>query len=629
MANEDKDIPIFQRFQNTMSAYQDAQKNYNEEANKAYDKNLETINRKTGESFDPIIGRPSFPDELKQERSKVRDIRVNQINPLQEERFKDTDVLTKAGKEKEKAQNELLKQPDVLERHMKKVEEKRDKERAKITGEAEKSKINDLNESIDKLLAIQGKTGLDFSYAIESKRAERDKLQDKLNTILKDKDKKLENLERTYKNEDKFTKTNYFDLSKEQQEAYRNAGYNALKQQIDVINDLKETKEFKGRDKVIENLQKEYWTGIKELAKKEAPYAIRNAFMIIDLIQKSLQNVGRALPKSKYSPAYTETPMEEPELYKLWREQIEKQQDFKQKTFEQQMGSITDRLADMYQLDKKVINDTLINDLHWDQKWRELGFSEEEALKNAEIALKVAKYKSSLSDEELNDLYDGAIIDQILKGQISLHDARVQRYYANHAPKIDHVLSWFRLGEYGAELAASIIDNIPIAKFHPAVQGILGALKGIIAKGKTDRNEIVKDLAEMGFAAENIAGAWEALDEYLKDAGEQLKAKFLDAKAKAKAKDPDKEQTKAQNDLSDAHEKASKAMVTYINKGGTGKTRDKAEEALENYNKARKKLKEFFDNDTKENGTNHTDDIAKFNLSNGDISFDDFYNEVK
>jgi hypothetical protein len=131
----------------------------------------------------------------------------------------------------------------------------------------------------------------------------------------------------------------------DEHEEYSKIGLKALEKQGKAIDDLKKTEEFKNRDKVIKSLQDDYWDARKELAKKEAPYAIRNAFMIIDLIQKSLQNVGRALPKSKYSPAYTETPMEEPELFKLWRSQIEKQQDFKNKTFEQQMGSITDRLA--------------------------------------------------------------------------------------------------------------------------------------------------------------------------------------------------------------------------------------------------------------------------------------------
>ena len=114
----------------------------------------------------------------------------------------------------------------------------------------------------------------------------------------------------------------------------REIGKALLDKEKEAIDALKSDPAYKAEEDNIQEARAAYWKGVNELSKKQAPYSIRNAFLIIDAIQKSLQNIGRALPQGQYNPEYTKTPFEEPELFKLWREQIEKGQELKEKQLE-------------------------------------------------------------------------------------------------------------------------------------------------------------------------------------------------------------------------------------------------------------------------------------------------------
>lgn len=620
MENEDKDIPRFQRFQNTMSAYQNTQNAYNEEANKAYDKNFETISRKTAETFDPIIGRPSFPEELKQERRRIADIRKNQINPLQKDRAEETKILKPAHEEAEKKRKEFLQNPEIIQR----VKEKED---SKKPSTKLKNELDDVDNEIQKFRELMARTGLDFTAAIKSKTDKRAKIQQKLDEELEKEsklDKKMEELDIPKTYEAKVT-----DLTKDELKEYSKIGLNALEKQKEAIDELKETEEFKNRDKVIKSLQDDYWDARKELAKKEAPYAIRNAFMIIDLIQKSLQNVGRALPKSKYSPAYTETPMEEPELYKLWRSQIEKQQDFKNKTFEQQMGSITDRLADMYQLDKSVINDTLINDLKWDEKYKQLGFNEEEALRNAEIGVKLAEYKNELSDSELAALYNAATIDQMMKGGRTLQDARLAKFYAENAPTIDNIMSWITIGGYASTIGKSILDNIPMANLSDAGRAVIGALKGI--KDITDKkpDDLVREISLItGYSVPYIQEAFNEINKVTQESKAGVKefmtgVKDVDAKMKGNTEKAKGKYNKSLEEFNQAQKLYDKYYAEYEldpkKKGNKSKVSTQANnlrQKLKDLNKDKRALLEALKTEQKVNGIDHEAEINELENAN-------------
>ena len=617
MANENEDIPRFQRFDDTMRSYQNTQSVYNEEANKAYDKNLETINRKTGESFDPIIGRPSFPEELKQERRRIEDIRKNQINPLQKDRAEETKILKPAHEEAEKKRKEFLENPEIINRV-------KEKEESKKPSTKLKNELDDIDNEIQKFRQLMARTGLDFTGAIKSKTEKKAKIQQKLDEELEKEsklDKKMEELDIPKTYEAKVT-----DLTKDELKEYSKIGLDALEKQKEVIDELKETAEFKNRDKVIKSLQDDYWDARKELAKKEAPYAIRNAFMIIDLIQKSLQNVGRALPKSKYSPAYTDTPMEEPELFKLWRSQIEKQQDFKQKTIEQQMGSITDRLADMYQLDKSFIKEHLLSDLSWENKYKQLGFNEEEAFKNLEIKLRIAEYEDRLSDSELAALYNAATIDQMMKGGRTLQDVRLAKFYADNAPTIDHVLSWVRLGGYASEVGKEILDNIPMAKLSPVGGVVLGVLKGIQDISDKDNEELVQDISLItGYAVKDIAGALKEIDDALKSIGEGIKTLIKDGKSTdKKSKSEIQSAKKAYEDSVEEFNQSQNLYNKYYAEyeiepkkmGNKSKVSTQANVLREKAKELKKKKQELINKlkvDQKTNGIDHEAEIEELN----------------
>ena len=176
--------------------------------------------------------------------------------------------------------------------------------------------------------------------------------------------------------------------TKEDREELKKRGEAILEKEKEAIDAIVKSDEYKKEDEEIEELEKQYKAARKEITKKQTPYAIRNAFLIIDVIQKSLQNIGRALPQTEFSPAYTKTPFEEPELFKLWREQVEKGQELKNKQLEGYIDILKGNLGALG-YDNQFINDFIRTKQGLINDWYKAGLDREQtkAMLNFEIDL--------------------------------------------------------------------------------------------------------------------------------------------------------------------------------------------------------------------------------------------------
>lgn len=261
-----------------------------------------------------------------------------------------------------------------------------------------------------------------------------------------------------------------------------------LKKQGKAIEKLEDSPEFKKEQDEIQQAKDAWKAAKREIAKKQTPYAIRNAFLIIDVIQKSLQNIGRALPKGDYNAPYTETAMEEPELFKLWREQIEKQQDFRNKSIDAQLDTITKSIASTYGVSEDEIKRLFSTDEDLRKAIYTAELDEDMKKRSVEFIYEINKLKADkiLSDDvakvlELAYIYDHA-------GDLGSIRTASRKFFAKNKGGLKSLFAALKYGSKVAGGVAAILGGIasavPVA--GPVLNAIASGIKGMSFEGMTD-----------------------------------------------------------------------------------------------------------------------------------------------
>ena len=255
------------------------------------------------------------------------------------------------------------------------------------------------------------------------------------------------------------TKADILDLDKDERKSIMNAEKDVLKSQFKAIDDLTKSDEYKGDKRELKALKKAYQKGIAETTKRDAPYAIRNAFLIIDAIQKSLQNIGRALPKGSLNPAYTQTPMEEPELFKLWREQIEKGQERTQKAEDAGTNVFENIIKNTYGVPEGTMSKAMEREWKWDDKIREA------KLEGVKPEVMMA-YKRKM-EQDFGDTMTQADIERAARiaayeeaGKGNLVQAEKKLWLANNYNNIYNIAAKLSKGAIANKAFYSILDEI-------------------------------------------------------------------------------------------------------------------------------------------------------------------------
>jgi hypothetical protein len=304
--------------------------------------------------------------------------------------------------------------------------------------------------------------------------------------------------------------------TKEDRETLKKKGEAILEKEKEAINAIVESDEYKKEDEEIKELEKQYKAARKEITKKQTPYAIRNAFLIIDVIQKSLQNIGRALPQTEFSPAYTKTDMEEPELFKLWREQIEKQQAFRNKSIESQLDTVTKTIANTYGVSEDEIKRLFNTDEDLRKAIYKADLDEDMMKRSVEFMYELNKLKSDklLDDETLKVLELAYIYDHA--GDLGSIRAASRKYFANNKDTLKGLFSALKYGSKAAGGVAAILDGLSsIPGAGPIFKGIANGIRGMSFEGMSD-GEIIDFIwataKKEGYTDEQIDDAFTKID---------------------------------------------------------------------------------------------------------------------
>lgn len=225
------------------------------------------------------------------------------------------------------------------------------------------------------------------------------------------------------------------NLNSKERDSIAKAEKSVLDEQKKALDLLEKSPSFKKDQEDIREAKEAWKAAKKEVAKKQAPYAIRNAFLIIDMIQKSLQNIGRALPKGDYNAPYTETAMEEPNLFKLWREQIEKGQERTQKAESATSDVVYSNIYNKNALPSDTVSHQRDREEKWADKARELKFDQAAQKVYVDTMREVANYAADTISEQ--DMADMATYNAAKKaGNGDLMDAIEQKWISEHLTSV-------------------------------------------------------------------------------------------------------------------------------------------------------------------------------------------------
>lgn len=245
------------------------------------------------------------------------------------------------------------------------------------------------------------------------------------------------------------------DERKELSEALKNK-LAAEKNALDEYDKLADTKE---ENKKLDTMKKAYWKARNDLNKKQAPYAIRNAFLIIDAIQKSFQNIGRALPKSSYSPAYTNTAFEEPQLFKLWREQIEKGQERQQDVDKAVTEALEQNIKEKYAVPQGASKAILDNQMKWKDKFKDQKLSVKEKEIATDLAMELEKKYADYYDE--NTIKELALAETMRQaGKTDAMDTYYNAFVHNNIKSIESALRSLTVGGQAKNALVAVLEAI-------------------------------------------------------------------------------------------------------------------------------------------------------------------------
>lgn len=314
------------------------------------------------------------------------------------------------------------------------------------------------------------------------------------------------------------TKADVLDLSKDERKAISNAEKKVLGSQFKAIKELTESDEYKGDKEELKKLGQAYRQGIKETTKRDAPYAIRNAFLIIDMIQKSLQNIGRAFPQVESSPAYTKTAMEEPELFKLWREQIEGGQKRTQTAEEGLSETAKENIKGKYTVPRSLIEEAGKRVWKWDDLVKNLKLKGLEKKVTLDQQRELERYAANgMDDESLKNAALFAVYQQA--GQGELAKAHRNKWLADNYKDRHDMVGYLKGGgilkqmtvntleEVGKGLDKSMIGGIA----SPAVKSISAALKALPNFDKMSDDEILDWMYSFEGPVDDIKAFWDNL----------------------------------------------------------------------------------------------------------------------
>jgi len=413
-----------------------------------------------------------------------------------------------------------------------------------------------------------------------------------------------ENTERRPKDKDidYNTEPDYLDLTTDERKTLREKQSELLSRQKKAIDEFESAPETKGMRDELETAKNAYRLARKELTKKQAPYAIRNAFLIIDVIQKSLQNIGRALPKSQYSPAYTQTPFEEPQLFKLWREQIEKGQERQLKAEE----AIPDVVGGNIRAKNKLpedINKTLIErKFKWDDLVKELRLGGLEKQIKLDQQKELEEYAAEgMSEESLKNAALFAAYKEAGNGE--LMKAHRDKWVAENVDNVRSLSAWLASAGITKNMVTSVLTEVGkdiavVASVtgKTVVNSIAAALNELPDFSKMTDAEVERWLYYLSSMAGDVKNFWNNLINGAFKTNDLLKiGKDLDNKQK--------ELDKLIEKKNKALEEADKAKVEW-EKQDNVKTYSK-------YDKAKKHAASF-DDDIEKLGNDITDLANKY-----------------
>lgn len=314
------------------------------------------------------------------------------------------------------------------------------------------------------------------------------------------------------------TKADVLDLSKDERKAIMNAEKDVLKSQFKAIKELTESDEYKGDKNELKKLGKAYRQGIKETTKRDVPYAIRNAFLIIDMIQKSLQNIGRALPKGSLNPAYTQTPMEEPELFKLWREQIEGGQKRTQTAEEGLSETAKENIKGKYTVPRSLIEEAGKRVWKWDDLVKNLKLKGLEKKVTLDQQRELEKYAANgMDDESLKNAALFAAYQQA--GQGELAKAHRNKWLADNYKDRHDIVGYLKGGGILKQMTVNTLEEVAKGLdksliggvASPAVKSISAALKALPNFDKMSDDEILDWMYSFEGPVDDIKAFWDNL----------------------------------------------------------------------------------------------------------------------
>lgn len=447
-------------------------------------------------------------DETKNNREEIRRQSVEGFNPIIDKNwtypgYKEDkeNVLDKKSvyKESEKDLKQQVKdiEDDYKERKKEAKEDIKNRKKSNLEAILERSSERQTEEAKNK----QGKKVEDYKAKEQDylKKSNKAKTRTGANIYLDLARMQKDLAKKEAQKEAPIKKANLLNLSKEEREAVLNNDKSLAKEKLETVKNLndemansidvlKGSEEYKAAEKVVEDNKEAYQKAKKELNKKQTPYAIRNAFLIIDAIYKTFRNIGRAMPQVQNSPAYTRTPEEVPELFKHWANQIGKSMEREQKTEETLADIINSNTQERYQTPKGLAKDVIERNMSWADKAKAMKLSQKEKLIAEETEKALADMANEYTDKDIANFAKAANLYQMRKGDKDYTGYEYTDYIINNFNSIDRIKRFLRFGGVAKDMVKGALEGIKDSLFFKAstlgigsavLGGIVGSLDAL------------------------------------------------------------------------------------------------------------------------------------------------------
>lgn len=479
------------------------------------------------EAFNPIIYKKFYPG-YKEDQAEAK--KLYEVYKNNKKAYKDKEkAIDKEYRELEKdLKQKYATGEESLENKTRDLFEKSTKRRQETADRKAEEKALKASERIDKRNErLMNKYGKYQDKSINANNEYEETFYGKLADIVGDKitsieDQPVEAKKKTVRD------SNILNLSPEERKEYEKIEKELAKQKLDelktladdeqaAISKLKNSDDYTAMKKASEEAKEQWRKAKQEIRKKNAPYAIRNTFLIIDAIQKSLRNIGRALPQVQNSPTYTKTAMEEPELFRLWAQQIDKGLEREMKQEDTMADVIAKNTGTAYSTPENLPSKLTDRSLSWEDKIKEFKLTQQEKLVAEETYKNLAKYKSDFTDEELQDLALAATIDKVRSGDESYSSAQRDMYVVKNFETVDQLRRWLKVGGVAIEMVkgtlGGIKDNVVANVFSggtssSAAKAIIGALDALPKLGEMTDDQINNLARDLIYDVEDLKALW-------------------------------------------------------------------------------------------------------------------------